>query len=124
MRHRLEKYPNDFAAHMNLGALMLSRLDAQDAVSVLRAAVRIDPSLSSCARRARRGFGEFGATSGRYPSVSVGASGEAGLPQRTIQSRSGVGEAWPFPRSGGAAFAWLSQSTQVMPDCRISSERY
>jgi hypothetical protein len=32
---------------------------------------------SSCARRAPRGFGEFGATSGRYPSVSVGASGRA-----------------------------------------------
>lgn len=43
MRHRLQKYPDDFAAHMNLGALMLSRLDAQDAIPVLRAAVRIDP---------------------------------------------------------------------------------
>jgi Tfp pilus assembly protein PilF len=43
MRHRLEKYPDDFSAHLNLGALLLSRLDAQDAVSMLRAAVRIDP---------------------------------------------------------------------------------
>jgi len=44
MRHRLQKYPDDFAAHMNLGALMLSRLDAQDAIPMLRAAVRIDPT--------------------------------------------------------------------------------
>ncbi len=44
MRHRLEKYPNDFSAHLNLGALMLSRLDAQGAVSMLEAAERIDPA--------------------------------------------------------------------------------
>lgn len=44
MRHRLEKYPDDFSAHMNLGALMLSRLDGQDAVPMLEQAVRIDPS--------------------------------------------------------------------------------
>lgn len=44
MRHRLEKYPDDFSAHLNLGALLLSRLDAQDAVSMLEAAVRIDPA--------------------------------------------------------------------------------
>jgi Tfp pilus assembly protein PilF len=43
MRHRLQKYPDDFSAHMNLGALMLSRLDTQDAVPMLRAAVKIDP---------------------------------------------------------------------------------
>lgn len=44
MRHRLEKYPDDFSAHLNLGALLLARLDAQDAVSMLEAAVRIDSS--------------------------------------------------------------------------------
>lgn len=43
MRHRLEKYPNDFSAHLNLGALALSRLDAQGAASMLEAAIRIDP---------------------------------------------------------------------------------
>lgn len=43
MRHRLEKYPNDFSAHLNLGALLLSRLDAQDAESMLEEAVRINP---------------------------------------------------------------------------------
>jgi tetratricopeptide (TPR) repeat protein/mono/diheme cytochrome c family protein len=44
MRHRLEKYPDDFPAHLNLGALLLSKLDAQNAVTMLAAAVRIDPS--------------------------------------------------------------------------------
>ncbi len=44
MRHRLEKYPNDFTAHLNLGAIYLSRLDAQDAATMLRAAVLADPS--------------------------------------------------------------------------------
>ncbi len=43
MRHRLEKDPNDFEAHMNLGAILLSRLNAQAAVSELQAAARIKP---------------------------------------------------------------------------------
>lgn len=44
MRHQLEKYPNDFSAHLNLGALLLSRLDAQAAAGMLEAAVRIGPT--------------------------------------------------------------------------------
>jgi hypothetical protein len=43
LRHRLERNPNDFAAHLNLGAVMLSRLDSQGAVTTLEEAVRIDP---------------------------------------------------------------------------------
>src|SRR6202012_145867 len=35
MEHRLEKDPNDFVARMNLGAVMLSRLNPQGAVSML-----------------------------------------------------------------------------------------
>jgi hypothetical protein len=44
MQHRLEKSPDDFVARMNLGAVMLSRLNPQGAVSMLEAAVRIDPN--------------------------------------------------------------------------------
>jgi tetratricopeptide (TPR) repeat protein len=44
MLHRLEKNPNDFTARMNLGAVMLSRLNPQGAASMLEAAVRIEPS--------------------------------------------------------------------------------
>jgi hypothetical protein len=44
MQHRLAKSPNDFVARMNLGAVMLSRLNPQGAVSMLEAAVRIDPN--------------------------------------------------------------------------------
>ena len=36
IRHRLEKNPGDFEAHMNLGAVELSRLNAQAAVTELR----------------------------------------------------------------------------------------
>ncbi len=28
MRHRLEKYPNDFSAHLNLGAILMSQLES------------------------------------------------------------------------------------------------
>jgi len=44
IRHHLERDSNDFVAHMNLGAILLSRLDAQAAVSELRTAVRLEPN--------------------------------------------------------------------------------
>jgi len=44
MRHRLEKNPNDAVAHMNLGAILLSRLDPQGAVTELRTAARLEPN--------------------------------------------------------------------------------
>ena len=44
IRHRLEKNPNDPVAHMNLGAILLSRLDPQAAVTELRTAARLEPN--------------------------------------------------------------------------------
>ncbi len=44
MRHRVEKNPNDSVAHMNLGAILLSRLDPQAAVTELRAAATLQPN--------------------------------------------------------------------------------
>jgi mono/diheme cytochrome c family protein len=44
MRHQLEKYPDDFQAHLWLGAVKLSRLDPSGAVSVLREAVNLQPN--------------------------------------------------------------------------------
>ncbi len=42
--HRLSKDPNSFSACLNLGAIRLSRLDAQGAEPMLRKAVVIDPT--------------------------------------------------------------------------------
>jgi len=42
MRRRLVKDPDNFEAHLNLGALLLSRLDAQGAITELRAATSLD----------------------------------------------------------------------------------
>jgi tetratricopeptide (TPR) repeat protein len=42
IRHRLEKNPDDFEAHLNLGAIEMTRLNAQAAVTELREAVRLD----------------------------------------------------------------------------------
>jgi tetratricopeptide (TPR) repeat protein len=44
LHHRLDKNPNDATAHMNLGAILLSRLDPQAAVPELRAAARLEPN--------------------------------------------------------------------------------
>jgi len=43
LRHQLAKDPNSFEANLNLGAVMLSRLNARDAVGMLRSAVRVQP---------------------------------------------------------------------------------
>jgi tetratricopeptide (TPR) repeat protein len=43
MNRRLEKYPNDFSAHFNLGALSLTRKDVPAALAHLRAALRVEP---------------------------------------------------------------------------------
>jgi len=43
MRHRLEKYPGDYSAQFNLGALMLARGDQSGAEGFLRAAVAARP---------------------------------------------------------------------------------
>ena len=44
MRHRLERNPRDFQANLNLGAVLLSRLNTQGAVTALRTAVALQPS--------------------------------------------------------------------------------
>jgi len=43
IRHRLEKYPADFSAHMHLGAIRLARLDPSGAAAELQSAVRYQP---------------------------------------------------------------------------------
>lgn len=43
-RHRLQKNPRDFVAHMNLGAILLARLNPQAAVGELLTAARLQPN--------------------------------------------------------------------------------
>lgn len=43
MKRRLEKYPADFVAHYNLGALMVSRGDFAASVPYLEAALKLEP---------------------------------------------------------------------------------
>jgi Flp pilus assembly protein TadD/mono/diheme cytochrome c family protein len=45
MARQLEKYPDDFQAHLWLGALKISRMDPNGAVRVLREAVALQPDL-------------------------------------------------------------------------------
>lgn len=44
LRHRLEKYPDDFTAHLRLGALMLAKMDAGGAVAMAETAARLEPN--------------------------------------------------------------------------------
>lgn len=47
MRRRLEKYPADFVAHYNLGALMLTRDKPAEAIPFFEAALKVKPSDST-----------------------------------------------------------------------------
>lgn len=73
LQHRLTQDPNDFEANFNLGAVMLSRLDPQGAVTMLRAAVRMEPARAD----ARNMLGLALAATGR--SVEAIAQFEAAL---------------------------------------------
>lgn len=44
MKHRLEKYPGDFAAYFNLGALKLGEHDPSGAIPLLENALRAEPN--------------------------------------------------------------------------------
>lgn len=46
MQHRVEKYPDDYVSHLDLGELKMSRLDTQGAITSLETAVRLDPKQS------------------------------------------------------------------------------
>lgn len=43
LRHRLDKYPNDFEALLHLGTVLLARLNPNGALTVLEAALRNEP---------------------------------------------------------------------------------
>jgi Tfp pilus assembly protein PilF len=47
MLHRLEKYPADYSANFNLGALMLKRQDTASAIRYLRDALKAEPEQAS-----------------------------------------------------------------------------
>ena len=69
MRHRLEKNPNDVVAHMNLGAILLSRLDPQAAVTELRAAARLEPNRPEVRNMLGLGLGHAQPERGRHRAI-------------------------------------------------------
>jgi tetratricopeptide (TPR) repeat protein len=60
MEHRLEKYPDDFTAHLNLGAILLARLNVSGGVNMLEQAVRIEPQRPEAHNMLGAGFARMG----------------------------------------------------------------
>jgi tetratricopeptide (TPR) repeat protein len=58
--HRLEKDPESFEAHFNLGVVMLSRFNLSDGVKMLRAAVALDPKRPEAHNALGVGLGHLG----------------------------------------------------------------
>ncbi len=63
MRHRLEKYPSDYRAHMSLAEILLARMNAGAAVPMAEAAVNAEPQRAD----ARNLFGSALQAVGRVP---------------------------------------------------------
>jgi hypothetical protein len=60
LEHRLEKNPADFEANLNMGAVMLSRLDPQNAITHLEAAVVAQPAQSDAREMLGLAFAQTG----------------------------------------------------------------
>ena len=67
MRHRLEKNPNDAVAHMNLGAILLSRLDPQAAVTRAAGGRAAGAEAAGSSQYAGLGAGHAEPQRGRHP---------------------------------------------------------
>ena len=62
VRHRLEKYPDDFSAHLHLGGIRLARMDAQAAAAELEKAVGIEPKNPEARNMLGSAFAALGRT--------------------------------------------------------------
>ena len=60
MRYRLVKHPQDFSARFNLGAVLLARMNAQEAVGMLETALRLDPSSAEAHNMLGAGYMRLG----------------------------------------------------------------
>jgi hypothetical protein len=109
-KHRLEKNPGDFTANLNLGAVMLSKLNAQGAVAALETAVTAEPARND----ARNMLGLALAATGRL---------EDAVAQYDIVLQSDSDEARArFNRAN--AFMRLGRVDDAIRDYRMVTDRY
>ncbi len=107
VQHRLKRNPDDYFAHLELGAMMISQLNPSGAIPDLRAAVRIEPKKAE-------GHNWLGLALG-----AVGRSGEAigqfqialELDPRYTNARYNLARA--FTKSGQLNEAWKNFSQLV-----------
>ena len=92
MRHRLDKNPNDAEAHMNLGAILLSRLDPQAAVTELRAAARLEPKQPEVHNMLGLALATLNRNAEAIPAIRNGAAGPPGLLERALQPGDRAGQ--------------------------------
>jgi Flp pilus assembly protein TadD/mono/diheme cytochrome c family protein len=119
MRHRLEKYPSDYRAHMILGALLLARLNAGAAVPMAEAAVRADPQQPE----ARNLLGSALQAVGRMPEAIEQFRRAVALQPAFTNARFNLANA--LARSGKLEEA-ISQYEQVLakyPDDSLAKQR-
>jgi mono/diheme cytochrome c family protein len=119
LQHRLEKYPDDFTAHLRLGALMLAKLNAGGAVTMAKAAVRIEPDNAE----ARNLLGSALVGVGRSTEAEVQFRQALRLKPDYVNARFNLAEALLHMRRTDAALAEFRRILAVSPDDALVKSR-
>ncbi|HEY6340462.1 MAG TPA: tetratricopeptide repeat protein [Bryobacteraceae bacterium] len=120
MKHRLEKYPNDFRAHMILGALMLARADAGSASSMAEAAVRIQPEDAE----AHNLLGSALQAVGRVPEAIAQFQKAVSLSPDFVNARFNLANALARSARWGEAAAEYDRVLTAFPNDALAKQRY
>jgi Tfp pilus assembly protein PilF len=118
-RHRLEKYPDDADAHLELGTLLLARLDAPDAVAVLERAADLAPQNAE----AQNLLGSALAIVGRSAEAIARFRRALELEPDYVNARFNLANALLKSRQLDEAIENYRQVTAALPNDRLAKQR-
>jgi Flp pilus assembly protein TadD len=120
MQHRLEKYPNDFRAHMILGALLLARANAGAAVPMAEAAVRIEPKDAE----AHNLLGSSLVTVGRVPEAIAQFQQAVTLRPDFVNARFNLANAFTRSNRWQEAIGEYNRVLATYPNDELAKQRF
>ena len=111
MRHRLEKYPGDFAAELNLGALRMMHGEAADALAYFQDAVKARPDRAA----ARNSLGAALLAMGKEAQAAEQFQAALRLDSQYTDARFNLGDALAAERQWDAAAQEFRDVLAVRP---------
>jgi tetratricopeptide (TPR) repeat protein len=120
MKHRLDKYPNDYRAHLVLGALLLRRLKPGEALPMAEEAAKIDPKQAE----ARNLLGSALQAVGRVPEAIVQYKQAIALQPGLVNAHFNLANALMRSRQYDAAVLEYRKVVAAFPNDEIAKERF